>query len=42
MALALRLGDFNFLISNQISPRAASSSWRRAADAQAAPFLTFD
>ena len=44
MALALRLGDFNFLISNQITPKSRVLFVRdvTADGEKAAPFLTFD
>ncbi len=44
MALALRLGDFNFLISNQITPKSRVLFVRdvRQMAQKAAPFLTFD
>lgn len=43
-ALALRLGDFNFLISNQITPKSRVLFVRDVAQMahKAAPFLTFD
>lgn len=43
-ALALRLGDFNFLISNQITPQSRILFVRDVAQMaqKAAPFLTFD
>jgi len=44
MALALRLGDFNFLISNQITPKSRVLFVRDVTQMarKAAPFLTFD
>jgi hypothetical protein len=44
MALALRLGDFNFLISNQITSKSRVMFERNVLQAaqKAAPFLTFD
>ena len=44
MALALRLGDFNFLISNQITPKSRGLFVRDVTQMarKAAPFLTFD
>ncbi len=44
LALALRLGDFNFLISNQITPQSRVLFTRDVMDMarHAAPFLTFD
>ena len=44
MALALRLGDFNFLISSQITPQSRVLFVRdvRQMAQKAAPFLTFD
>ncbi len=44
LALAARLGDFNFLISNQITPKSRVLFVRDVAQMaqKAAPFLTFD
>ncbi len=44
VALALRLGDFNFLISNQITPKSRVLFVRDVTQMakKAAPFLTFD
>jgi uncharacterized membrane protein (UPF0182 family) len=44
MAIALRLGDFNFLISNQITPKSRVLFVRdvKQMAQKAAPFLTFD